>query len=242
MNTEYDMQEPNTRFCPNCGQEVFPESCFCQECGARLEEEEQGIEREKETVGSEEIFQERVTGEALLTAEEGNSAKGSRGIPSGFATGFFSLFFVLFATILMAMAFFHGLAANVNFPSVGGISGDRLTELLESSLPLILGGILVGIPLFCIVFLNIRWVRRIFLFLGIAGLLTGLLSFFGGLFWPLLVERMSGGLQNILKASMAAFQDVSFMYALLWLLLGAVLISVYSCITVCRGKKYEKNM
>ncbi len=260
MSTAYDRENPGRRFCPECGQEVSPGGSFCPGCGARLEEEP-GPKEESFASGSEwkgeafepetEELQEERAGEELGIPEEWrgqesgkeeDGPKRSRGVPSGLATGFFSLFFILFAAMLPAIAFFHGLAANVHFPSVGGISGDRLTELLESVLLLLLGGILVAIPLFCMVFLNIRRIRRFFFSLGISGLLTGLISLLLGLFWPSLVENMSGGLQSVLKASMEAFQDVSFMFALLWMLLGAVLLSVYSCIMVCRGKKYEKNM
>lgn len=166
--------------------------------------------------------------------------KRSPGIFGAFLSGLLSLLLTATATLLVLLLFIYAINENVPIPTIGPFSGDSLTEFFESWYSLALGGALVLLPMLFIIIVNIHRIRRAFISIGISAILSALLSAVFGFISTQSINLLSGEWQDTLINATVVLKDFTVICAVVFVVIGAACLSIYSCINVVKGAKHEK--
>ncbi len=263
MVDETKQNQPVGIFCPKCGTPMSDGAPFCGKCGEQLQgpslaaapqeisapEEnppdtasvpvpESPDSLKPEPVSAPEPVMSRTMPSPQQESKQRRSAKKAAG--GGACSVIFSvlaaIFLVVFTLLLLMTIFLHTIAGDTEFPAFGIFNAERMTNFLNSLYPVLFCSVLTAIPLLLILRLNIRRIRRAFLTLGISALSTGLLCIPAGMFSMVFIRLLPEALQDVMAAPSAVLADLSYVCAVIWIVAGSFLISVYSCINVLGGK------
>ena len=164
---------------------------------------------------------------------------------NGLLGAFFSVIFSILLSVLMMLfaifLFLHALGQRVMMPAAGPISDDWLALLFQSWYSLAIGGALVLVPLAAIILINAHSMRRSFLAVGCSMLLSAIFGIAAAITAPQALKLLPGAWQDILVNSVTAFGDFCIVWALLFIVIGAACLSIYSCIAAVKGGRHEKG-
>lgn len=213
-----DQDHQLTVSCPQCGQEESPTMSFCSACGSALP-----------------------TPKSTKKERRRDQAR-SPGILSLFFTPLFSLFFIASLLMLMFIIFLQALHEYIVIPSLGALHEAQVANFFSAWYPIAFAAILVMILFVILVILNRQRIRRIFATSGISLLIAGFMAIFLGLFSKSLISFVSLPWQDMLISKSVLFKEFTTLGGLIFVVLGALCLSIYSCIVIVKGKKHETSI
>ena len=137
------------------------------------------------------------------------------------------------------MLFVWSLGKQADLPAVGPVSGELISAFFDSAFFFAVGGALLLLPAAVLILVNVHRLRRVFLGVGIAAMAAALFSTAAGLGRIWLLQRLDGPWQELLVDTTAVFRDFSFLCAVILAVGGVACFSIYGCIRVVRGRRYE---
>lgn len=159
---------------------------------------------------------------------------------SVFLTILWSCFLIFFTCLLLILTFIYGLAQNIDLPSIGSISGEWWTSLFRSQYMLIFSAILAIIPILVLMLIHSERIRRAFFFIGLAYMITSVISLVFAYSSLEIIPLFSGEWQKVLTVTNAVFKDLSMIFSLLLIAIGSLSLSINACIYAIKGGSHEE--
>ena len=249
--------------CKECGAELSDSAKFCNSCGAKVlaqpiaepvsapadapafDPYEQSASPFGETLPPPSaVFppapEAEEISEAPEDAPEPPPAAPREEVPEGpvrirTGAGSLGLGILLCAALLVLplLLFYHAMAAAGGAGPLDLLSSDA-ADIAASVWPLLGLAALIVVLVLDLWLLNYRRVRRAFLTVGLANLAAGLAVGVLGALLPTVAKALPGALGELLLATPNALRDLLLLFALGDLALGAVCLSVFACIQICR--------
>lgn len=153
-----------------------------------------------------------------------------------------AILLIVFITTFIGIVFLYSLAEHIKLPAIGYISSEGMTMFFESGYSIIIGIFFVILSLLLIVLINLKYIRRIFVTLGISFILTSGLNIGLAIFEPTIIRFLSGAWQDVLISTTVVFKEFTTLCSIFLLLSGSVCLSIYSCIAIIKGDSHEEKI
>ena len=155
-------------------------------------------------------------------------------------SGIFGLLLTVSITLFILLLFIGALSENATIPDIGFITGDWLAVFLNTWYSFVLGGIMMLIPLLVIMFINVHRIRRAFLDIGCSAIVSAVFNIVTAGVAAQIIRVFSGDWQDVLINTTVAYRSYSIICASGLVIIGVTCLSIYSCIVVIKGGRYEK--
>ena len=96
------------------------------------------------------------------------------------------------------------------------------------------------IPLLVIIFINVHRIRRAFLDIGCSAIVSAVFNIVTAGVAAQIIRVFSGDWQDVLINTTVAYRSYSIICASGLVIIGVTCLSIYSCIVVIKGGRYEK--
>ena len=151
---------------------------------------------------------------------------------------------ILWTILLIFNMFFIFLGAwceHEKLPDLGVVLGEKLSYFLNSWLPFLLIGVLLLILILLLVIVNSNKRYHVFMTIGVATILSAILSAGAGYRGQSLVRLLAEEWQEVLVYATVVWKDFSVIYSFVLLVLGITCVSVYFSIRMIKGEKREED-
>lgn len=166
--------------------------------------------------------------------------KWGTGVFGGVLSGIFGLLLTASIILFILLLFTSALSENTTIPDLGFVTGDWLAAFLNTWYSFALGGIMILIPLLVIICVNVHRIRRAFLVIGCSTIVSAVFNIATAGFAAQILSVFSGDWQDVLINTTVAYRSYSIICASGLVIIGATCLSIYSCIAVIKGGRYEK--
>ena len=144
--------------------------------------------------------------------------------------GFLIIILSLIAVMTSVVIFFSTVAEDLSIRPAFGFSRETIGDFLTSIYPLLFCSALLVIFLLLLILKNRKPVRKVFLSIGIAACLSGIIYILAGLFSPILMNYLPMEVRDIILGTTSALRNLLFVSALACFVVFSLFISIFRII------------